>query len=166
MTLRKILILLSVFILTINAQQKGNWAKYTWLQGNWENASESDSSKGSFSLSPDLGGSILIRHNHAEVLRKGSTNPEIHTDLMVIYPGSMNEPDKAIYFDNEGHVINYVVAASDSSIAFTSDRSPQGMAFRLTYFALDKNLINVLFEISREPGKFFTYLESKCKPAK
>jgi hypothetical protein len=41
---------------------------------------------------------------------------------------------KAIYFDNEGHVIHYDVSTPDPTTAvFLSDASATGPQFRLTY---------------------------------
>jgi hypothetical protein len=54
--------------------------------------------------------------------------------VLYVYQDAENEPLKAIYFDNEGHVIHYAVSTPNSSTAmFVSDASPSGPQFRLVY---------------------------------
>ena len=70
----------------------------------------------------------------------------------------------AIYFDNEGHNINYVVTYTDSSIVLTSEIVPDLARFRLSYVKIDNKKMNVRFEIALPPDhdKFVTYLEGKA----
>ena len=52
--------------------------------------------------------------------------------------GPENQPLKAIYFDNEGHVIHYDVSTPDSTTAiFLSETSPSAPQFRLVYVLKD-----------------------------
>ncbi len=162
MLTRTLYLLIALCYFTAYAQKPDHWSKYSWLTGTWENADRNDSTNGVFSLLPELEGKVLVRHNHSELHGKQNAVPQIHDDLLVVYPGENSSDDKSIYFDNEGHVINYTVSTSDSAIVFLSDQNAHGMTFRLSYIRLQKDLINIRFEISREPGKFFTYLESKC----
>jgi hypothetical protein len=54
---------------------------------------------------------------------------------MVIY--TEDATPKAIYFDNEGHVIRYTMASSTAkSITFLSDPVPDRPRYRLSYTAL------------------------------
>jgi hypothetical protein len=75
---------------------------------------------------------------------------------MIIYPDLSGSPNKAIYFDNEGHTINYTVSYSEKSIVLISDKIPDSPVFRLTYTYLDKKTVNTRFEISQEGEKFMT----------
>jgi len=57
-----------------------------------------------------------------------------HGDLLYIFQEAPGQPLKAIYFDNEGHVIHYNVTTPDPTTAvFASDSSQPGPQFRLTY---------------------------------
>lgn len=82
---------------------------------------------------------------------------------MIVYA---NE-SKAIYFDNEGHIINYQVSYdSDSkSVTFLSIDPPPSPAFRLTYKQTVSDELAVTFEISPtgKASDFQTYLSGEAK---
>ncbi len=60
---------------------------------------------------------------------------------------------KAMYFDNEGHVISYRVNLGPSkSIVFVSDSAMAGPRFRLTYTVVAADTLGIRFEIA-PPGK-------------
>ena len=82
---------------------------------------------------------------------------------MIIYPDYSGNPAKAIYFDNEGHIINYSIMYDDKSIVFTSGWIPDVPVFRLTYSLLENETINTKFEISQDGDKFTTYIEGISK---
>lgn len=68
---------------------------------------------------------------------------------------------KALYLDNENHVIRYLTTTVPEGVAFTSELGP-GPRFRLTYLQKSEFLVTVRFEIA-PPGKpeaFTTYLEA------
>ena len=82
---------------------------------------------------------------------------------MVIYPDFSGATTKAIYFDNEGHTINYSAECSENSIVFTSNKI-QGMpVFRLSYTLLNNKMVNTKFEMSRAGNTFITYVEGKSR---
>ena len=84
---------------------------------------------------------------------------------MVIYPDVKGNPSKAIYFDNEGHTINYNISFSNSakSIVFLSAKVANTPVFRLTYTLLDNKEVNTKFEISRDGSEFMNYTEGNSK---
>ena len=71
-----------------------------------------------------------------------------------------------MYFDNEGHVINYTVSLTDKLITLTSLPSSNAPIFRLTYELLDQEIVNTKFEMSRDGVNFMTYVEGKSKKMK
>ena len=89
-----------------------------------------------------------------------------HEDLMVIYQGGGGGSKRAIYFDSEGHVINYVATVSDDNrtLTFLSDPAPQAPRFRLSYTKEKDDSVRIKFEIAppSEPGGFKTYLEGSA----
>jgi hypothetical protein len=87
----------------------------------------------------------------------------IHDDLMIVYLDINGSPSKAIYFDNEGHIINYQITYSDKSIVLTSDKILNVPIFRLTYSLLDIDTVNTKFEMSQDGVRFTTYIEGKSK---
>ena len=159
-----LLMLIGFYFLSM-AQSSVSWTKFNWLMGEWvgEGAGQPGQGNGTFSFNFDLDKKILVRKSHSQY-PKAENKPEInHDDLMVIYPDFSGEASKAIYFDNEGHTINYSVACSEKSIIFTSSKMPNVPVFRLTYTLLDNNMINTKFEMSRDDDKFITYVEGKSK---
>ena len=149
-------------------QQDSTWVKWNWLIGEWigEGSGVPGQGGGQFSLLPDLDRKILVRKNHAEYPATKDKPAVIHDDLMIAYTSSPGKPEKAIYFDNEGHTIQYTVATTNKSIVFTSDKVQSAPVFRLTYELLDGGMINVKFEMSRDGEKFMTYTEGKCRKKK
>ena len=72
---------------------------------------------------------------------------------MVIYPGATGDKAKAVYFDNEGHVIDYDAewSADASTLTFIS-KPGMGPQFRLIYKKTDPNTFAVTFEMA-PPGQ-------------
>jgi hypothetical protein len=145
-------------------QQDTTWQKWSWLTGDWVGQGSGTPGQGGgwFSLKPDLGGKILVRRNHSEYPAKEYKPEIVHDDLMIVYLDNSGQPGRAIYFDNEGHIINYAIAYRGKSIAFTSDKVQNMPLFRLTYASLENDTINVRFEMSKDGETFLTYTEGKC----
>jgi hypothetical protein len=137
-----------------------SWKPLTFLLGSWEAAGGGvpGASAGTFSFQPDVQGHVLVRRN-------ASTTPGgRHEDLMVLYqvaPGSF----RAIYFDNEDHVIQYAVTASDSppSAVFVTDDTPGRPRFRLSYAINPDSTLTTRFEIAPPGADFRTYLEGTAR---
>ena len=118
------------------------------------------------SLSLDLDKKILVRKSHTEFPATDKKAKEIHDDLMIVYSDNSGNPSKAIYFDNEGHTINYAVTFSDKSIILTSEKIQNAPVFRLTYTLLEDKRVNTKFEMSQDGEKFTTYIEGKSRKTK
>jgi dipeptidyl aminopeptidase/acylaminoacyl peptidase len=133
--------------------------------GEWvgEGSGDPGSGGGTFSFKLDLDKKILVRKSHSEYPASENKAEVIHDDLMIIYPDYSGNPSKAIYFDNEGHTINYSITYSEKSIVFTSDKIPNVPVFRLTYTSLDNEVLQTKFEISNDGKKFKTYIEGNSK---
>lgn len=80
---------------------------------------------------------------------------------MIVYPASKN-PANAIYFDNEGHIIQYSVYVSENkkTLTFISDSLVTAPRFRLTYTAPSSDSLLIKFELAPpgKPNEFSTYL--------
>jgi hypothetical protein len=85
---------------------------------------------------------------------------------MIIYKEPASNILKAIYFDNENHIINYTLSLYENTIVFTSDKVPDSPFFRLAYSLSDSETANTKFEISRDGENFVTYIEGKSKKIK
>ncbi|MCK9209946.1 MAG: hypothetical protein M0P61_03820 [Ignavibacteriaceae bacterium] len=156
--------------LPLFAQQNSNtWRKSDNLIGNWkgEGSGKPGQGEGTFSFKLDLDKNILVRTSHSEYPATKDKPAGVHNDLMIIYRDYTGIPDKAIYFDNENHVINYSITYSGKkNIVFTSDKIPNAPRFRLTYTIMDDVTVNTKFEISKDGENFFTYIEGESKRIK
>lgn len=153
---------------TCFGQQNSTWDKWSWLVGEWagEGSGQPGQGGGTFSFKQSLDNKILVRESHSEYPASGNKPAIIHNDLMIVYPDYTGNPVKAIYFDNEGHTINYSISYADKSIALTSEKIPNVPVFRLTYTLLENDIVNTKFEMSQDGEKFSTYIEGKSKKAK
>jgi len=164
--MRKKIILSAVLFglyVTCIGQQNSTWNQWNWLIGDWagEGSGKPGQGGGTFSFIADLDQKILVRKSHSQYPALGNKPTIIHDDLMVVYPDYSGNPVKAIYFDNEGHTINYSITYSDKTIVLTSDRIGNIPVFRLTYIQLNDESVDTKFEISQDGVKFSSYVEGK-----
>jgi hypothetical protein len=169
--MKKAILLFALTIIISNyiqAQQNINWEKWNWLLGEWagEGSGQPGIGSGTFSFTPDLDSKIILRKSHSEYPATENKPAFMHNDLMVVYADYTGNPSKAIYFDNEGHTINYFITYQEKSIVLLSDKNPGIPVFRLTYTLLDDKKVNTKFEMSQDGEKFFTYIEGKSKKTK
>jgi hypothetical protein len=142
-----------------------NWDAFRFLLGDWvgEGTGAPGEATGGFSFSFDLEGKVLVRRNRADYPATKDRSAFSHTDLMVIYHEPDGQTVRAIYFDNEGHVIHYSVSLSQdqTALTFLSDPSPSAPRFRFTYIKARNDSMTFRFDIA-PPGKpegFSKYLE-------
>jgi hypothetical protein len=150
------------------AQQNVNWNKWSGFMGEWkgEGSGQPGKGDGTFTFAFNLDKKVIERKSHSEYPATKDKPLIIHDDLMIVYPNYTAIPSKAIYFDNEGHIINYTIAYVDNSIVLTSEKLPHVPIFRLTYTLLDNETVNTKFEMSKDGEKFMTYIEGKSKKVK
>lgn len=150
------------------AKTGANWENWKFLLGDWVGQGEGQPGRGTggFSFHPHLQDRILMRKNHAEYPAFKDQPASIHDDLMIIYQ-EPDQPVKAIYFDNEGHVINYSAEFSKDGnmLTFVSEPAASVPRYRLTYTKAGKDTLNIKFEIAPpgKPDEFTTYLEAKAR---
>jgi hypothetical protein len=144
------------------------WEPYQYLVGDWvgEGGGRPGQGTGRFSFRWDLQKHVLVRRNIAEFPAAQGRPAVVHEDLMVIHPAEKGAM-KAVYFDNEGHVIHYTVepAKDRGTLVFVSDPSPSTPRFRLSYAKGQGDEVLIKFEMT-PPGKpdgFRTYLEGKAR---
>lgn len=141
------------------------WADWKFLLGEWTvgqgGGVPGAATSGSFSLTPELGGKILLRKNHSEYAAAAGKPPVVHDDLMVIYREA--GMTRAFYDDSEGHVIHYNVSisADKKEIIFLSEQAAAQPRYRLTYQNLGAGSVTVVFEIAPpdKPEQFSKYVE-------
>jgi hypothetical protein len=162
-----ITLLLAMPLLAQATPQVDPFTPLRFLVGEWqgEGAGQPGQAKGKADYRFELDGKVLVRRNQAD-LPAGNGRPAArHEDLMTIFAegGLM----KALYLDNEGHVIRYLVTARPDGVVFTSEPAP-GPRFRLSYIKKTETLVTVRFEIASpaKPEAFSIYLEADTRKTK
>jgi hypothetical protein len=157
----RLIILIAV---SLGAQDRGALDQLEFLVGDWvgEGSGQPGQGAGGTSVHWDLNHKILVRKNFADYPAANGRPAVSHQDLMTIYPEAGGL--RAIYFDNEGHVIHYAVTDSASGTEFLSDLQPGAPRYRLTYKKSGSGL-KISFDIA-PPGKadeFKTYTEGTLR---
>ena len=137
-----------------------DWKALAWLVGDWSGAGNGAPGQGSggFSFQFDLQGKVLVRKSFAEYPAAGEKPAYRHDDLMVVYPEA--EGFKAVYFDNEEHMIRYSIDTStDGTVTFVSDGPASAPRFRLAYHKTGETTLTGKFEVAPPDKPFSTYLE-------
>jgi hypothetical protein len=149
--------------------RQNDWAPLEFLLGDWvgEGGGQPGQGTGDFSFHPGLQNRILIRKSYAAYPPTKDRPAYRHDDLTVVYKESDSAPPRAIYFDNEGHVINYSITISpdQKTIEFVSDVLPSSPRYRLTYVKSGSDTLTLRFEIAPpdKPDSFSIYIEAKAK---
>jgi hypothetical protein len=141
------------------------WKALAFLEGTWDAHTQGGSAgaqgSGTYIFKPELKHHVLVRSSSVSAACSGPKSFDCeHSDVLYVYQEAQIQPLKAIYFDNEGHVIHYTVSTPDSTTAmFISEPSPSGPQFRLVYELKDA-LMSGKFQM-RMPGQaeWKSYLE-------
>jgi hypothetical protein len=155
---------------TSAAQAPDPWSEFRYLLGNWEGVGKGapGTGGGTFSFELALDGNVLIRRSHSEYPATKDRPATVHDDLMLVYPDGART--RAIYFDNEKHVIQYTVTMSSSprTITFTSPVVSSAPRFRFIYRVIDADTVNNRFEMAPagKPDAFALYVEGDAKRVK
>jgi hypothetical protein len=167
--MKQVLWLMTLFALMAGGSVEGQggkrpdpWEGLRFLLGTWEAKTTGGNAQaqgtGTYTFRLELKDHVLARHSGYEACKGPEDFNCEHGDLLYIYPEGAGL--RAIYFDNEGHVIHYAVSvAKPGMVVMVSDPAGPGPQFRLTY-ELNGDLMAGKFEI-KMPGKadFGTYLE-------
>lgn len=143
-----------------------SWEAWQSLIGFWVGEGDPAQGVSHFSFLPDLQGQVLVRKNHAEYPASKDRPAVVHEDLLIVYGGS-DADRKAVYFDNEGHVIEYgvTVSADRKTFVLLSAAAAGSPRYRLSYSEQDRDRFRITFEIA-PPGKpdaFAPYLEGTAR---
>ena len=147
-----------------------SWDRWAFVLGDWEGDGSGSPGQGSgrFSFAFDLERRILVRRNHNEFPASQGRPASVHDDLLIVYPEG--DRFRAVYFDNEDHVIHYTVEPSTEQNVLTlvSDRTPGAPRFRLAYRAAAGGALGIRFEIAQpdRPDAFAPYLEGTAHRVK
>ena len=150
---------------SVSFAQKSNLDGLSFLIGEWTGSGGGPSarlSEGDCVFRYDLDSTVIIRENLADYSGPHKTG-HIHKDLMVIY-WQVDSP-KAIYIDNEQHVINYNIERKENKLILTSEKIKDTPQFRFTYEKLDSNRMDIEFDIAppNTPDKYNHYISGIMK---
>ena len=140
------------------------WKPLQFLIGTWEAHTQGGSAAaagaGTYTFQPELRNHVLARHSSSEKCKGPADFDCEHSDLLYVYQETPGQSFKAIYFDNEGHVIHYDVSVpSPTTAILLSEPSHPGPQFRIIY-ELKETTMYGKFQM-RAPGQaeFRSYLE-------
>jgi hypothetical protein len=144
------------------------WAGLKFLVGEWQGLGSGapGEGEGGTSFAFNLDGKILVRNNWAKYPPKpGEKTGPSHLDFMIIYPEAGSGSLRAIYFDNEGHVIQYAVTfpAQRNAVVFETAAGQPGPRFRLTYELKANGVLDNVFWIAPPGGEFKVYVQGSLK---
>jgi hypothetical protein len=162
-----VLLLCAPLLAQTSALKIDAFAPVRFLVGDWvgEGDGKPGSSMGAATFRFEAEGHALVRRSHADYPAGNGRPAAHHEDLMTVF--AEGSQLKALYVDNEGHVIRYLVAPVPGGAAFTSEPAP-GPRFRLTYLHGAADTVTVRFEITppNAPDTFKTYLEGVTRRVK
>lgn len=144
------------------------WARLNFLIGEWVGVGTGTPGEavGGTTFATELDKKILVRKNWAKYPPKQGEKAGLsHEDLLIIYPSPGKSSYRAIYFDSEDHVINYLISFPETpdSAVFETDPAQEGPRFRMTYaLAPDRTLKNV-FWIATSGEGFRVYVQGTLK---
>jgi len=165
-------LLVAAALLTLNLGQGDQalsapvdpWRSLSFLEGTWEARTQAGSAgaqvDGTYTFKLELKHHVLARHSAPAACKGPEAFNCEHSDLLYVYQDAVGQPLKAIYMDNEGHVIHYAVSTPNSTTAiFVSESSPSSPRFQLIY-ELKGAVMSGKFQM-RMPGKadWKSYLE-------
>ena len=158
------------FSLLARAQQSRSnpWRDFEFLLGEWSwsgGGQPGQVTTGTCTFKPDLNETVLRRSVHLEYPASKQRVAFSHDDLLYIYRDPADSALRAIFFDNENHVIRYAVTVASDSIQFLSDAAPSGTRARMTYTRIGPDSVTDRFELAppSKPDQFTTYVEFTAK---
>jgi hypothetical protein len=148
-------------------EETADWTAWRFLLGEWvgEGGGEPGQGIGGSTFALDLQNTILVRKNLAEYPATADSPAVRHDDLMIIYQQSGST--RAVYFDNEGHVIQYAASVSPDGKTWTflSEPPAGGPRMRIVYTKETADSLRLDFDIA-PPGKpeaFSPYIQARIR---
>ena len=151
------------------AKAPDSWARMNFLLGEWQGLGSGapGEGQGGCTFAFELDKKILVRKNWAQYPPKpGETAGITHEDLLIIYPLAAGKSFRAIYFDNEGHAIEYgsvVFPADGEGVTFETAAGEPGPRYRLVYQMKADGTLENLFLVAPPGGEFKQYVSGLLK---
>jgi hypothetical protein len=105
----------------VSSQPSDPWKALGFLQGPWEAMASGQSgaeAQETYTFQMELKNHVLARHSHYAPGCKGTSDFDCdHGDLLYVYQEAPGQALKALFLDNEGHVIHYSVSTPRATSA-------------------------------------------------
>ena len=144
------------------------WDKLEFLLGSWRSLLSGEPGQGlsgSATFVRDLDGKVMLRRSRAEFApAAGETKGLVHDDLLIIYQQIGEDGLRAVYFDNEGHNINYVLRfPAEGKVVFESPTDQPSPRFRLEYELGADGSLTTEFFVAAPGGALLSHVKGTVK---
>jgi hypothetical protein len=139
--------------------------KLQFLIGNWSSPLSGQPGQGVAgwsTFSYDLDKRVIVRKSRAEFAPgPGETKGLVHDDMLVIYQQPGEPQMRAIYFDNEGHIIHYTLSipAKQPGVVFESEASQTSPRARLVYEMTEDDTLITEFSVAAPGGELLSHVK-------
>ncbi len=146
-----------------------SWDQLQFLIGSWSSPVSGlpgQGISGSSTFSYDLDKRIILRKSRAEFAPEpGETKGLVHDDLIIIYQQPGESELRAIYFDNENHIIHYKLAFPENqpAVIFESEASEVSPRARLVYTTNAGGTLTVEFSVATPGGELLSHVKGTLK---
>ncbi len=143
------------------------WDRLQFLIGSWispVSGQPGEGIAGWSTFSYALNGKIIIRNSRAEFAPEpGQEKGLVHDDLLIIYQQQGESDLRAIYFDNEGHIIHYRLFFPEKKpgVIFESEASENSPLARLTYETEPDGTLVTEFSVALPGGQLVSHVKGK-----
>lgn len=140
------------------------WDQLQFLIGSWSSpvsGQPGEGISGSTIFSYQLNQKIMVRSSRAEFAPEpGKTQGNVHEDLLVIYQQPGEAHLRAIYFDNEGHIIHYTLSfpTGQPSVVFESEATATSPRARLVYEVASDGKLRIEFSVAAPGGELMSHV--------
>jgi hypothetical protein len=143
------------------------WQPWEFLLGTWKGDAKGDAGDGpgDFTFKTDLDGKILLVTSTQEFRATSERQAFTYHGLMVIYLLGLDT--QAMFYDNEGHVLNYSVQFSTNprKVTFIGEQVPYAPSFRFSYTDNGDGTLKVAFETApaNAPKAFTSHIATVAR---
>ncbi len=144
-----------------------DWDQLQFLIGRWVSplsGQPGEGISGASTFSYALDGKVIIRTSRAEFApAPGEEKGLVHDDLLIIYQQPGESKLRAVYFDNEGHIIHYTLSFPEKQpgVVFESEASAGSPRARLTYETEPDGTLLTEFSVALLGGPLLSHVKGK-----
>ncbi len=144
-----------------------DWDRLEFLIGDWVSPVSGQPGQGiagysTFSYALDR--KIIVRNSRAEFApAPGEEKGLVHDDLLISYQQPGETKLRAVYFDNEGHIIFYRVLFPDAQpgVVFESEGTEMSPQARLVYTTEADGTLVTEFSVALPGGPLLSHVKGK-----